>query len=63
MSGDRLRREIIKNAFCVDFGIVETVAHLTAAKRFMPDVQFVIDIGGQDIKCFKITNGTIDIFS
>ena len=52
--------EIIKNAFCVDFGIVETVAHLTAAKRFMPDVQFVIDIGGQDIKCFKIHNGTID---
>ena len=52
--------EIIKNAFCVEFGIVETVAHLTAAKRFMPDVQFVIDIGGQDIKCFKIHNGAID---
>ena len=46
--------EIIKNAFCVDYGIVETVAHLTAAKFFMPDVEFVIDIGGQDIKCFKI---------
>ena len=52
--------EIIKNAFCVDYGVVETVAHFTAARRFMPDVEFVIDIGGQDIKCFKIHNGTID---
>ena len=52
--------EIIKNAFCADFGIVETVAHFTAAKSFMPQVEFVIDIGGQDIKCFKIHNGTID---
>lgn len=52
--------DIIKNAFCIDYGIVETVAHLTAAKKFMPDVEFVIDIGGQDIKCFKIHNGIID---
>lgn len=52
--------EIIKNAFMADFGIVETVAHFTAAKKFMPDVEFVIDIGGQDIKCFKIHNGAID---
>ncbi|MCH5202701.1 MAG: 2-hydroxyacyl-CoA dehydratase, partial [Oscillospiraceae bacterium] len=52
--------DIIKNAFCVDYGIVETVAHFTAAKSFMPDVQFVIDIGGQDIKCFKVHNGAID---
>ena len=52
--------EIIRNAFSVDYGVVETVAHLTAAKRFLPDVQFVIDIGGQDIKCFKIHNGMID---
>lgn len=52
--------EIIKNAFDTDYGIVETVAHFTAAKFFMPDVEFVIDIGGQDIKCFKIHNGAID---
>lgn len=52
--------ELIKNAFKVDFGIVETVAHLTGAKKFMPDVEFIIDIGGQDIKCFKVHNGTID---
>ncbi len=52
--------EIIKNAFCIDFGVVETVAHFTAAKYFLPKVEFIIDIGGQDIKCFKIKNGTID---
>ena len=52
--------ELLKNAFNVDFGIVETVAHFTAAKRFRPDVDFVIDIGGQDMKCFKIRNGAID---
>lgn len=52
--------DIIRNAFGVDYGIVETVAHFTGAKKFMPDVDFIIDIGGQDIKCFKIRNNTID---
>lgn len=52
--------DIIKNAFRVDLGVVETVAHYTAAKKFCPDVDFIIDIGGQDIKCFKIKNGAID---
>ncbi len=52
--------EIVKNAFAVDGGIVETMAHFFAAKKFMPDVDFIIDIGGQDIKCFKIRNGAID---
>ena len=52
--------DIIRNAFDVDYGIVETIAHFTAAKYFMPDVEFIIDIGGQDIKCFKIHNGAID---
>ena len=52
--------DIIDNAFSVDYGIVETIAHFTAAKYFMPDVEFIIDIGGQDIKCFKIHNGAID---
>jgi len=52
--------DIIKAAFDLDYGVVETVAHFTAASRFMPDVEFVIDIGGQDIKCFKIHNGAID---
>ncbi|MCI8387924.1 MAG: 2-hydroxyglutaryl-CoA dehydratase [Clostridiales bacterium] len=52
--------EIVKNAFAVDFGLVETMAHFFAAKKFMPAVDFIIDIGGQDIKCFKIRNGAID---
>lgn len=52
--------EIIKNAFGIDIGIVETVAHYTAAKKFKPEVDFILDIGGQDIKCFKIRNGAID---
>ncbi len=52
--------EIIKNAFGLDMGVVETVAHFTAAKKFDPQVDFIIDIGGQDIKCFKIKKGAID---
>lgn len=51
--------DIVKSAFGVDYGVVETVAHFTAAKHFMPDVDFVIDIGGQDMKCFKVENGAI----
>ena len=47
---------LIQNAFGVDFGLVETVAHFRAARHFCPDVDFIIDIGGQDIKCFKIRN-------
>ena len=52
--------EIIRNAFRIDYGLVETVAHYTAAKKFRPDVDFILDIGGQDIKCFQIRNGAID---
>ena len=52
--------ELIKNAFSADEGIVETIAHFTAAKYFQPNVDFILDIGGQDIKCFKIHNGAID---
>ncbi len=52
--------EIVKNAFGLDLGVVETIAHFTAARKFQPDVDFIIDIGGQDIKCFKIKNGAID---
>lgn len=52
--------ELIKTAFSLDHGLVETIAHLTAAQYFQPDVDFIIDIGGQDMKCFKIKNGSID---
>lgn len=52
--------ELIKSGLSIDFGIVETVAHFKAASYFCPDVDFIIDIGGQDIKCFKIKNHSID---
>ncbi len=55
--------ELAQRAFHADYGVVETVAHFTAAKHFLPDVDFIIDIGGQDMKCFKIEDGAIsDIF-
>ena len=52
--------DLIKNAFSCDLGLVETVAHYRAAAHFDPDVDFIIDIGGQDMKCFKIRNGAVD---
>ncbi len=52
--------DLIKNAFSCDLGLVETVAHFNAAAHFEPDVDFIIDIGGQDMKCFKIRNGAVD---
>ncbi|HJJ46720.1 MAG TPA: acyl-CoA dehydratase activase [Methanocorpusculum sp.] len=52
--------QLIKNAFNLDTGLVETVAHFRAASHFNPNVDFIIDIGGQDIKCFKIRNGVVD---
>ncbi len=52
--------DMMRAALGIDVGVVETVAHFTAAKYFMPDVEFIIDIGGQDMKCFKIRNGAID---
>ncbi len=52
--------DLIRAGLSVDHGIVETVAHFKAAAFFCPEVDFIIDIGGQDIKCFKIKNGAID---
>lgn len=52
--------ELIQNAFALDYGLVETIAHFTAAHFFNPQVDYIIDIGGQDMKCFTIHNNTID---
>ena len=52
--------ELIQNAFHADAGIVETVAHFRAARFFDPQVDFILDIGGQDIKCFKVRSNAID---
>lgn len=51
--------ELIKKAFNIDYGLVETLAHYIAASKFNPDVDFILDIGGQDIKCFEIENNAI----
>lgn len=70
LAGDRVKivssavtgygEDLIKAGLGIDHGIVETVAHYKAASFFEPDVDFIIDIGGQDIKCFKIKNKAID---
>lgn len=51
---------LIKEALRVDLGEIETVAHYKAASFFEPDVDFILDIGGQDMKCIRIKNGVID---
>lgn len=51
--------QLLKTAFRLDYGIVETMAHFTAAKEMLPDVSFVLDIGGQDMKAIFIENGSI----
>ena len=52
--------ELIRHGFGVDYGIVETMAHFYAAQYLEPEVDFILDIGGQDMKCLKIHNGAID---
>ncbi len=51
--------DLIKHAFQLDAGEVETICHYEAAKFFMNDVDFILDIGGQDMKCFTVRDGVI----
>lgn len=51
---------LIQSAFGVDIGEVETVAHFVAASHFDPKVEFLLDIGGQDMKCITIKDGIIN---
>ena len=50
---------LIKAAFKADSGEIETMAHYRAAEQFLPGVEFILDIGGQDMKCMKIKDGAI----
>ena len=50
----------LKRALGIDIGEVETIAHYRAAQFFCPDVSFILDIGGQDMKCTKVRNGYIE---
>ena len=52
--------DFIKNALHIDYGEVETIAHYSAAKFFNPNVDFILDIGGQDMKAMHIRDGIID---
>lgn len=51
---------LIKEALGVDIGEIETIAHYKASDHFLHGVDFILDIGGQDMKCLKIKNGVID---
>ncbi|UZQ49284.1 2-hydroxyacyl-CoA dehydratase [Clostridium kluyveri] len=51
---------LTKAALSIDIGEVETVAHYKAAEFFQPGVEFILDIGGQDMKCLRVKNGIID---
>ncbi|PIO97914.1 2-hydroxyacyl-CoA dehydratase [Pleomorphomonas carboxyditropha] len=51
---------LIREAYRMDFSEVETIAHYKAANHFLPGVDFILDIGGQDMKCLRIRNGVID---
>lgn len=51
---------LLKSALMLDDGEVETVAHYYAAAHFDPKVDCILDIGGQDMKCIKIKNNTVD---
>jgi activator of 2-hydroxyglutaryl-CoA dehydratase len=51
---------LLKAALNIDIGEIETVAHYKAAEFFCPGVDFILDIGGQDMKCLKIKEGVIE---
>lgn len=50
---------LLKAAYNLDYNIVETMAHFTAAKEINPQVSFILDIGGQDMKAIFVENGSI----
>ena len=52
--------QILLEALRADTGEIETVAHLRGAQAFVPDVQFILDIGGQDMKCLQVKDGVIE---
>ncbi len=51
---------LIREAYKFDFSEVETIAHYKAANYFLPGVDFILDIGGQDMKCLRVKDGVID---
>lgn len=54
--GERL----VMAALGIDYGEIETMAHYKAAEKVLPGVEFILDIGGQDMKCMRVKNGEIE---
>lgn len=52
--------DLVKACFGIEHGLVETIAHYSAARKYDPDVSFILDIGGQDMKAIFVENGTIN---
>ena len=52
--------KLMQTALNLEIGEIETIAHYTAAKKFMPNATSIVDIGGQDMKYIKIKNGAVD---
>ncbi|MCD7973173.1 MAG: acyl-CoA dehydratase activase [Candidatus Azobacteroides sp.] len=52
--------DLIKAGFGIEHGLVETIAHYSAAQKYNPNVSFILDIGGQDMKAIFVENGTIN---
>ena len=51
--------QLIKTGFHVDIGLIETMAHYKAAEKFLPGIDFILDIGGQDMKCLRMKDGSL----
>ncbi|MCL2633239.1 MAG: 2-hydroxyacyl-CoA dehydratase [Oscillospiraceae bacterium] len=51
---------LVISALGIDFGEIETMAHYKAAEKLLPGVEFILDIGGQDMKCMRVHNGEIE---
>ena len=56
----RYGEALLIEALKADSGEIETVAHLRGAKAFLPGVEFILDIGGQDMKCLRVKDGVIE---
>ena len=54
---------LIKAAFKADLGEIETMAHYKASEEFLPGVDFILDIGGQDMKCMRIKDGACLLYA
>lgn len=52
--------DLIKSAFCLSGSVVETIAHYSAARHILPEVNFILDIGGQDMKAMYVEDGVLN---